>query len=57
MFRTYSDPYERPRPLNYYERTQVRINAEENILQQELVRFEDFILQNKLLRGTLETLY
>ena len=42
------DPCERPRPLKYHERTQMRIKSEENILQQELERFEDFILQNKL---------
>ena len=42
------DPCERPWPLNYHERTQMRIKKDENILQQELIKFEDFILLNKL---------
>ena len=42
------DPSERPRPLNYNERTGMRIKKDENILQQELVRFQEFCTNNKL---------
>ena len=42
------DPILRPRPLNYNERTQMRLKPEENVLQQELIKFEAFALQNKL---------
>ena len=38
----------RPRPLNCNERTQMKIINEENILQQELNKFQDFCTQNKL---------
>ena len=30
------DPSERPRPLQYHERTEMRIKAEENILQPKI---------------------
>ena len=33
------DPILRPRPLNYNERTLMRLKAEENVLQQELIKF------------------
>ena len=39
----------RPRPLNYCERTQMKLKREENILQQE---FQEFCTQNKLLTIT-----
>ena len=42
------DPVARPRPLNYYERTEMRLKPEENVLQQQLKLFEDFTIQNKL---------
>ena len=38
----------RPKPLNYHGRTGLRIRGEENILQQELEKFQEFALQNKL---------
>ena len=38
----------RPRPLNYNERTEMRLKDSENILQQELDRFQVFCTQNKL---------
>ena len=38
----------RPRPLNYHERTEMTLNPEENILQQELDKFYQFTLRNKL---------
>ena len=43
------DPVLRPRPLNYHERTQMRLKPQENILQQQLLKFEDFTIQNKLI--------
>ena len=42
------DPSIRQRPLNYHERTEMRLRNSENILQQELTRFEAFCTQNKL---------
>ena len=42
------DPTIRPRPLNYQERTQMRIKDEENILKQELDKFQEFTLKNKM---------
>ena len=39
----------RPRPHNYYERTQMRIKPEENVLQQQLNSFENFTIRNKLI--------
>ena len=42
------DPTPRPRPLNYHERTQMRLKCDENVLQQQLHVFEDFSLKNKL---------
>ena len=42
------DPVVRPRPFNYYERTEMRLKPEENVLQQQLNLFENFTLQNKL---------
>ena len=42
------DPTVRPRPLGYNERTGMRIISEENILQQELSKFQDFCTKNKL---------
>ena len=33
------DPEDRPRPLNFHERTQMVLSKEENILQQEMTRF------------------
>ena len=38
----------RPRPLKYHERTQMKLQVEENVLQQELTKFEDFAMRNKL---------
>ena len=38
------DPVLRPKPLNSYERTQMRLKPDENILQQQLVKFEDFTI-------------
>ena len=42
------DPTIRPRPLNYRERTQMRIKGDENILQLELDKFQEFTSQNKM---------
>ena len=38
----------RPRPLNYHERTEMTLNPQENILQQELDKFYQFTQNNKL---------
>ena len=38
----------RPRPLKYNERTQMKIKDEENVLQLELEKFQNFCTQNKL---------
>ena len=38
----------RPRPLNFHERTGIKLKPEENILQQELIKFEEFCTKNKL---------
>ena len=38
----------RPKPLNYHESTRMRIKGEENILPQELEKFPEFALKNKL---------
>ena len=43
------DPTVRPRPLTYHERTQMRLKSSENLLQQELDKFDDFCTQNKLI--------
>ena len=40
------DPCIRQKPLNFHERTEMRLKDDENILQQELQRFEDFIMKN-----------
>ena len=37
----------RPRPLNFHERTGIKLKPEENILQQELIKFEEFCTKNK----------
>ena len=42
------DPQSRPRPFTYFERTQMRLKPSENILQQQLLKFEEFTIQNKL---------
>ena len=42
------DPVSRPRPLNYNERTEMRLKPHENVLQQQLIKFEDFTIKNKL---------
>ena len=42
------DEVARPRPLNYHERNQLVLKEEENILQQELNKFQDFTVKNKL---------
>ena len=38
----------RPRPLKFHERTGMKLKPEENILQQELLRFQEFCTKNKL---------
>ena len=42
------DPTPRPRPLNYHERKGTRIRDCENILSQELTKFQEFCTTNKL---------
>ena len=42
----------RARPLNYHERTGMKLKEEENILQQELRKFQDFCTKNKLVVNT-----
>ena len=42
------DPCVRQKPLKFHERTEMRLKDDENILQQELQRFEDFTMKNKL---------
>ena len=42
------DTQERPRPLNFHERTQMVLNPEEDILQQEMRRFNKEALENRL---------
>jgi hypothetical protein len=42
------DPTPRQRPLNFHERTEMRLKMEENILQQELNKFQEFAIENKL---------
>ena len=42
------DQERRQRPFNYNERTQMKLKNSENILQQELDKFNDFCTQNKL---------
>jgi hypothetical protein len=42
------DPVDRPRPLNYHERHQTVIRPEENILQQEVDRFQEWTARNKM---------
>jgi hypothetical protein len=46
------DLKDRPRPLNYHERNQTKIIGSQNVLQQELLRFEDFVTKNKLVINT-----
>ena len=41
------DPVQRPRPLNYYERTSMVLKLEDNIVQHELDRFYQFTFENK----------
>jgi hypothetical protein len=43
------DPTPRPRPFNYHERNETRIKESENILSQELTKFQDFCTRNKLI--------
>ena len=43
------DPTLRPRPLNYNDRTGMTIKQEENFLKQELVKFQEFCPNNKLI--------
>ena len=43
------DPITRPRPLNYHERTEMVLNPQEDIMQQELNLFLEFTQNNKLL--------
>ena len=38
----------RPRPLNFHERTGMKLKPEENILQQELIKFQEFCTKNRL---------
>ena len=40
------DPIDRPRPLNYHERTGMVLKPEEDIVKQELQRFYEFTTQN-----------
>ena len=47
-----ADLSDRPRPLRYHERTQMKIKEDENVLQQELLKFQDFTLKNKLVINT-----
>jgi hypothetical protein len=42
------DPVDRQRPLNYHERHQMVLKPEENILQQEVTRFADWTVMNKM---------
>ena len=42
------DPVEQPSPLNYHERTKMVLKSEEDIVQQELQRFFEFMTQNSL---------
>ena len=42
------DPKTRPQPLQYHERTQMALKPEENILQQELDRFETEVTESNL---------
>ena len=42
----------RPRPLNYCERTHMKLKREENILQLELDKFQEFCTKNKLVINT-----
>ena len=42
------DPVSRQRPLNYHERTETILSPQENILQAELQKFQEFALSNKL---------
>ena len=46
------DPIVRPSPLNYHERQRTVINPEEDILQQELGRFNLWTIENKFLVNT-----
>ena len=43
-----ADPISRPRPLNYHKRHQLVLKPEENIHQEELDRFHNWTIQNKL---------
>ena len=47
-----ADLSDRPRPLRYHERTQMKIKEDENVLQQELLKFQDFTVKNKLVINT-----
>lgn len=46
------DQKQRPRPLNFHERNQTKIIGKENILQQEILRFQEFTVKNKLVINT-----
>ena len=46
------DLQNRPRPFNYHERNQTMLKGSENILQKELLRFQDFVTNNKLVINT-----
>ena len=50
------DPVSRPRPLNYNERTEMRLKPHENVLQQQLIKFEDFTIKNKLVINSFKIL-
>ena len=43
------DPVSRPRPLNFHERTQMVLSQDEDLLQQEMTRFQTEASENKLL--------
>ena len=43
------DPEDRARPLNHHERKRMILKPEENIVQQELDRFNKFVVDNKFL--------
>ena len=42
------DPISRPRPLNYHERTGQVFPAQNSLLQKQLIRVENFTLQNQM---------
>ena len=46
------DQKQRPKPLHFHERNQTKIIGKENILQQEILRFQEFTVKNKLVINT-----